>query len=121
MSDTLVEILNELRTLNATMARLEDRLTTARPVARVKEAPERFVYVGAMLSIWYAKVGSAHLTTREARELGLPRFPTGSLTAIARTLHDWSENPWRALGENQVYRLRRSIRHNQRVWSVERA
>jgi hypothetical protein len=119
MPDTLILILDELRALTAAIGRLEAMITRS-DVVTPTSAEDTDRKAGSLLVAWHSRVQAAPLTTREARELGLPGFPAGSLTAAARALNGWSGVPYRALGGNQAYRLRRSRRHNQSLWSVER-
>lgn len=125
MSDPLIQILtdilNQLRLLNAALARpgrAPEAPSPAHP-SRVSRAPSGMhPAVPRILAEWYQRQGSQWLTTRQVGALGLQGTPMGSLRAVAFALSDWTGMPHTHNGA--TYQLLRRRSHNQSVWSVER-
>lgn len=124
MSDPLIQILSDVRDLRSEVAELRAEIVELRSevnrrrhrsVARIDEARRALI-----LSLWYERVESRVLPTRDVVALGLDGVPTGTLRAVALELDAWSGKTYRAPGAMDCYRLRRANRGGRACWAVER-
>lgn len=115
MSETLIEILSELRAIRATL----ERIPNVEP-ADERPTPEEERRRVVVLATWHARVQDRVLTTREVVALGVEGMPSGSLRAVAQELGRWAGPRYRVIGGSTSYGLRRTQSHGQAAWQVTR-